>query len=179
MDNYVDTYSDPSVYETGRHEFDDEILTMPFQPGNTLIEIGCGNGRFLKKLQAKYPTLKISGLDSSQTGIDACRQVLDGNFICGDITRYEISDKYDYVLCFNTLEHFRNPNLVMRKLKELCHNASILYLTVPNADLDLCDDHMCFWNQEQFKAFAFNYFPRLHCFPFDQNQNLFLKAWNI
>ena len=147
----MDTYSDPQSlkdYERGRDDFDYDILKEISIPDNSsIIEIGCGNGRFLRKLHALNPTIKITGLDSSRTGIDSCT---DGIFICTDVRGYVSEIKYDYVLCFQTLEHFPDPDTIVTKLLEL---GDKLIISVPNKYLDTCDTHLQHWNVDEFNTF--------------------------
>jgi 2-polyprenyl-3-methyl-5-hydroxy-6-metoxy-1,4-benzoquinol methylase len=180
MENYVDTYSDPSEYEVGRDSFDRAILeNIDLPVGATLLEIGCGNGRFLKLLGPKYPGILLSGLDSSYTGIETCQSLLTGDFICADILNYSTHTKYDIVMCFNTLEHFQSPSDVLRKIKELtCRDGQII-LTVPNKATDRCADHLHFWDVKSFTALCSEFFSVDECYLIDNDQNIILKAWNI
>jgi 2-polyprenyl-3-methyl-5-hydroxy-6-metoxy-1,4-benzoquinol methylase len=177
MRNYNDTYSNPTKYEIGRDDFDNEILSHTvFEPNKTVFEVGCGNGRFLKKLITMYPSLELCGLDTSQNGIDVCSMKLSGEFICDDILRYDPILQYDYVMCFNTLEHFTNPEDVLSKIVELTKPNGTVYLTIPNIDTDTCKDHVQWWSVESFSEFVSDYFDVKSCELIDNDQNILLHG---
>ena len=167
-----------AVYDTGRGGFDSEILSnIELSDYADIIEVGCGNGRFLKELIKAYPTAAVTGLDASPYGIDDCKEEIKGDFICADILRYEPRRQYDAVMCFNTIEHFQNKHIIIHKLKELLRPGGFLILTVPNAEMDLCENHYNFWNVHTFEKFLEYQILVTQCFLIDDNQNILLTGY--
>lgn len=166
-----------TTYEVGRHEFDNAIL-QNIEVKGSIMEVGCGNGRFLDKLQMTNPKVKIAGLDSSEAGIAVCRQRVQGEFVCADIQTYATDARYDFVMCFNTIEHFLNPYLVIANMIRMLKPKGRLILTVPNADMDRCQDHRWFWNHRELSMLMGQYFNFFTVQMIDGKQNLLAKGWN-
>jgi len=166
-----DTYSDQASrdsYNIGRNEFDSAILEHVKIPNNsTVLEVGCGDGRFIRNLTKVNNTLKITGLDASDAGIYCCKDI-GCDLICCDILSYSVTDKYDYVLCFQTLEHFSNPDEVVEKLKSLGKN---IIISVPNKELDKCTEHLQFWDVTEFEKYM-NTYINGKAILIDSNQNI-------
>lgn len=168
-EDYDDVYREPSEYEIGRDECDYKILSrMRLKPGSSIIEVGCGNGRFLNKLKG----FQLTGVDTSGVGINICRGKIDGDFWFCDIMDFPIK-RFDYLFCLNSLEHFKNPGLALDKFKLL---ADEIYITVPNADLDTYSGHTSYWTIDEFKEFVSAHLEIIQCELFDSDQNIFLHA---
>lgn len=95
-----------------------------------VLDIACGNGRFLKKLTNKYNDLSINyiGIDSNGDLIKEAKSVLDdsknisADFIIGDVfdlsnLQKNISSKFDIVSAFGITHH-----LPSKKLREIWFN---------------------------------------------------------
>lgn len=165
----MDTYSSEEnrkQYSLYRDAFDYEILKNIPELSGSIIEIGCGDGRFIKKLSKHFPDLSITGLDYSTDGIDICKKEIKGNFIASDVMQFE--GQFDYVLCFQTLEHFENPDEVVTKMLTL---GKRLIISVPNKDYDRCQDHLQFWTVEEFEQYM-NQFIYGHAILIDGDQNI-------
>ena len=104
----------------------------------SFIELGCGASSFLPYLAKKYNNLKLFGLDKSKMGcILAIIKDNDGNsltnIICGDILNSPIkAEKFDIVFSFGLIEHFDNPNDVLKKHVDLLKPGGLLICIVPN-----------------------------------------------
>lgn len=167
----LDTYSDKrsrDSYNIGRNEFDSAILEhVKLSDNSTVLEVGCGDGRFIRNLIKTNHTLIITGLDASAAGINCCKDI-GCDLICSDILNYDPNKKYDYVLCFQTLEHFSSPDEVIEKLKSLGKN---IIVSVPNKEMDKCTDHIQFWDVSEFELYM-NTYINGKAILIDSNQNI-------
>lgn len=78
--------------------------------GKTVLDLGCGDGRYLKLLQMSG--FAISGIDSSPTAIQMSKEILGRKSLLhvADIFTYAIpSRRYDLVICIATIQHARKP----------------------------------------------------------------------
>ena len=63
----------------------------------TVLEVGCGTGIYPIKNKEIFTDLNYTGLDISKPNIEFCKQNSNFNFICGDIIKIDLADKYDLV----------------------------------------------------------------------------------
>jgi 2-polyprenyl-3-methyl-5-hydroxy-6-metoxy-1,4-benzoquinol methylase len=95
-----------------------------------LIDIGCGQGDFLKQLDSEE--FDRYGLDPIVEG--SLRTEHKINIIDSYIEDYNITDKkFDVITCFNSLEHYYYPSTVLKKLSCLIKDDGDLFIEVPNS----------------------------------------------
>lgn len=133
MDYYDEFYD--RVYSAGRRCNDEEknrimtIIQMIPNDVDSLLEIGCGDGRIINNLKNKYEN--IYGMDISN---EALKNVKTPK-IKGRIENIPFPDNsFDIVLCSEVLEHL--PNTIYEKaLKELQRVAKkYILISVPNEE---------------------------------------------
>lgn len=99
------------------------------------IEIGCTPGLTMGYFQ-KYFGYKVSGIDYSET--ELTRKVLKFNNIDNcelyniDFTKETINKEYDVVASFGFIEHFTNPDEIIKKHISLLKKNGVLILGIPN-----------------------------------------------
>lgn len=78
------------VYDLSRKYYllgrDALLAEIPLQPGETLLEIGCGTGRNLTKLAYRHPQAKLYGMDASAMMLDTARDHLRNTLYAQQIT---------------------------------------------------------------------------------------------
>ncbi len=82
-----------------------------------VLEIGCNFGATLFAIEAKYPNCRTFGLEINKTAVDVAKHVANVKY--GDIDELKIpfTEKFDYIIFGDVLEHLRHPKEVL----ELCH----------------------------------------------------------
>jgi len=104
----------------------------------TFIELGCGASSFLPYIAKKHNNLQLFGIDKSLMG---CKLAVikdndwdsSADIICGDILKCPIrSEKFDIVFSFGLIEHFDNPNNILKKHVDLLKLGGLLICIVPN-----------------------------------------------
>ena len=76
-------------------------------PGLTIVDLGCGDGRNVEPLLREHPSLRYVGIDPSRGAIDAARSRLapyDAELRVGRAYDVHLADA-DVVLSFSVLEH--------------------------------------------------------------------------
>lgn len=134
--DFYDEYYD-KVYSIGRKFNNDEInriktiTNMIPQDVNSLLEVGCGEGKIINSLINKYN--KIYGLDISD---EALKNVKTPK-IKGRVENLPLpSDSFDIVLCCEVLEHLPF-HLYEKSLKEIQRvSKKYILISIPN-DEDL------------------------------------------
>lgn len=111
----------------------------------SLLDVGCGDGRFLFELRQKVPGKQLMGIDYSKRAIDFARLMgHEVDWICGDIRNKNILDQnFDIVTLIDTLEHIK-PEEIKDFLKGIDNNLGDngnLIITVPSKNLPLNKKH--------------------------------------
>ncbi|MDD5141902.1 class I SAM-dependent methyltransferase [Methanoregula sp.] len=122
-------------YPTKRWEWD--ILLDEMKKRNkkqiSLLEIGCGNGEFLKTIRQKLIVHGI-GLDTSLQSIEKCKKQ-DLIAYCENIDlfsqREEYQNFFDYVVIFHCLEHISNPKDLINSILPLLRDNGKIFISVP------------------------------------------------
>jgi 2-polyprenyl-3-methyl-5-hydroxy-6-metoxy-1,4-benzoquinol methylase len=104
-------------------------LIRSLKPRGNLLEIGCGEGLLLKELKNDY---NVSGIDISRFAIKRARSVVGRNMRVADIEKENIRGRYDIILAFDVLEHLKNPEAAIMKMKKALKNNGIFIFSVPN-----------------------------------------------
>ncbi len=103
-----------------------------------VLDIGCGGGILSEELCKQGA--EVTGIDSSSKSISIARQhAKQNNYDIKYINKsiFEITDLgiYDFVICFEMIEHINEPNDLIKKIKEHSSKKSGLFLSTINRNL--------------------------------------------
>jgi SAM-dependent methyltransferase len=124
--------------------------------GGRILDIGCGNGGFLKEMKRRGYDVEGTEL----TEASASRVSKEANILIhiGDPLSLELSERsYDAVTFWHVIEHVRNPIEILRKVNFLLKDTGILFLSLPNQDS---------WQAKAFGKDWFHIDPPRHLFGF-------------
>jgi SAM-dependent methyltransferase len=96
----------------------------------SLLDVGCGNGSFLKAFSSFFPEWHLSGVEYDSKNLENLK--LLSNFdqlYVGPLEK--IQSKYDLVALIHTLEHIENPLPFLASIKGLLKPEAILLIQVP------------------------------------------------
>lgn len=117
---------------------------------NSLLDVGCGEGRFLSEAAKRFPGRDLLGLDFSARAIDFARLLNpDLKFVCGDLMNGALADEqFDVVTLVETLEHVppANRSGFVSGLRRHVKQNGLLLLTVPTENLALAPKHYQHFN---------------------------------
>jgi 2-polyprenyl-3-methyl-5-hydroxy-6-metoxy-1,4-benzoquinol methylase len=105
-------------------------LIRSIKPEGKLLEIGCGDGHLLKELQTFY---SVCGFDISPSAIEKAKQLTGNkNLKVMNLEKKRITGKYDIILAFDVLEHLKEPEKSIIKIKNSLKKDGVFIFSVPN-----------------------------------------------
>ena len=122
------------------------MLTFDFNrininPGGTMLDLGCGEGRHIFGLMEKFPDLKCIGLDPH---IESLEKAFEGlkflesisnsktNFLSGSAYSLPFSDdSFDLVVCSEVLEHLHDYKDAIKEINRVLKPGGQFLASVP------------------------------------------------
>jgi len=117
--DYQNEQAESGVFQSHLEEMS-ELVSKHFR-GHSLLEVGCGKGRFLEQLQAIG--FEITGLDPAYEGSNPA--------IIKDYFRPEIGLRADGVILRHVLEHVQDPVGFLYNIREANGGSGKIYIEVP------------------------------------------------
>jgi 2-polyprenyl-3-methyl-5-hydroxy-6-metoxy-1,4-benzoquinol methylase len=114
-------------------DYRDNVAFSCFHPEHkSIIDVGCGEGIALEKLQRGFPEKKIIGVDVEIENIEICRE--HGlTAIYADVYELPIySGSFDACLCIDMLEHLEDPTQSVREIVRILKPGGRLVVVVPH-----------------------------------------------
>lgn len=183
-------YDDPDSvdqYEKMCEDYDGdqlfEVLTRHLNPGQSLLEIGCGPGNDIESLKKHYA---VVGSDNSDEFLKRCREKhADVEFLNVDAIKLDIDRQFDCVYSNKVLHHFPIEELILG-LKRQCqviHEDGLFAHTFWIGDQEFEKDGMYFrfHNREALISLIVDYFEILDLLDykeFEDGDSLFVLARN-
>lgn len=107
-----------------------EVLALPASEAGSLLDVGCGNGHFLRRMQSLGWC--VSGVEPDPTAVAyAASQGLQ--IFNGTIRDVPTDARYDVITLSHVIEHVSDPVDLLRQCRErLRQDTSRIVLTTPN-----------------------------------------------
>ncbi len=113
-------------------KLDTSILKKhPPREGETVLDLGCGGGRFLEKLRGIHGSIELHGVDISENMIHAgkSRGIEECTLVVGDAENLPYLDSaIDRIYCLNSFHHYPNPYRVAEELKRVLKPGGLLII---------------------------------------------------
>ncbi|MDD2973363.1 MAG: glycosyltransferase [Lachnospiraceae bacterium] len=98
-----------------------------------VLDIGCGCGAIMARIKGDYPEASVYGIELSEKAAALAQTI--GEVICGDVENMEFSyekGSFDYCIMGNLLEHLRDPEKVLRRLRSYMKPNGHIIVSMPN-----------------------------------------------
>ena len=127
--------------ETHRHfcDFANIAVTLGLPAGSSILDVGCGSG-WMSEYFARLG-YRVKGIDISPDLIEMSRDrvgrvpfdvdhetTLRCSFEVQDIEAAPLPEKFDAVLCYDSLHHFEDENAVMRHIAAMLPVGGVLFI---------------------------------------------------
>lgn len=123
-------------------EFLLELLAA--EPFQSLVDIGCGDGRLVREIQSRFPERSVEGIDLSSRAIALARAMYPaGRFEAVDVTQEARGRQFDIATLIEVFEHIP-PDAgapFIDAVSRLIRPGGTLLLTVPHANKPLEEKH--------------------------------------
>jgi 2-polyprenyl-3-methyl-5-hydroxy-6-metoxy-1,4-benzoquinol methylase len=150
----------------------DKLKQEKFQ---SLVDIGCGDGRLTKELREEFKNKEIEGIDYSEKAI-ALAKAMDfyGTYHCLDILSSQTHKKYDISLLIEVFEHI-HPDIseaFLRAVARLLNKGGLLILTVPHINVPVELKHYRHFSVEGLSNCLEKYFDIIEIIPLEKNSKI-------
>jgi len=127
--------------ETHRHftDFANMAVTLALPAGATILDVGCGSG-WLSEYFARLG-YDVTGMDISDDLIQMARERVERTpynvdhetplrcrFLTHDVETAPLAEKFDAVICYDSLHHFVDEHAVMRHLSAMVSRNGLLFI---------------------------------------------------
>lgn len=110
---------------------------LAFEPGDSILEIGCGVGAQIKTVLKRHNVFAVTGIDFSEAQINKARELLSTEinegkvrFLVGSGAELPFADEsFDSIYIFFVLEHFPNPVAILAEARRVLKSTGRMYCT--------------------------------------------------
>jgi 2-polyprenyl-3-methyl-5-hydroxy-6-metoxy-1,4-benzoquinol methylase len=121
----------------------------------SLLDVGCGDGRFLHEVKKKLNIPSFTGIDYSQKAIDLAKVINpEIQFIAGDIKdKKTLNTTFDCITLIETLEHIPpdEANSFLKGINQFLSVEGQLIITVPCSNVPVTPKHFRHFNEENLR----------------------------
>tara|TARA_B100000900_G_scaffold355803_1_gene325220 strand:- start:636 stop:1754 length:1119 start_codon:yes stop_codon:yes gene_type:complete len=95
-----------------------------------ILEIGCGNGNFLRLFEEFNLGWKLTGTEFNEANREIIEEIPRSSFYSGDIEL--LNERFDIVAMIHVLEHITEPRKFLESIKRVLNIDGYLFIEVPN-----------------------------------------------
>jgi SAM-dependent methyltransferase len=160
-------------YLGGIHVVLDQLEPWSF---DSLINVGCGDGRFLRELAAKRPSVDTLDIDYSELSIAMARGMnpdLDYEVI--DLLSEDVGRQFNVATAVEVLEHIPPDDLTtfVERIAGLLVEDGRFVLTVPHENKPVQDKHYQHFSAADLNPLLEPHFGSVGFVPFDKQSKVF------
>lgn len=143
---------------------------------DSLIDVGCGDGRFLRELATERPSVDALGIDYSERSIAMARGMNpDLDYEVVDLVSEDLDRTCDVATAVEVFEHIQPDDLpaFVDAIVGLLADDGRLVLTVPHENKPVQDKHYQHFSSSDLEKLLTPHFDRVEFVPFDRQSKLF------
>jgi len=107
----------------------EKIFFNWIKPDSSVLDMGCGNSRLLYELK-QQKKCRSFGLDISDLVIENLKKMgIEGKVNDIENHNFQLSENYDYIILSEVLEHLREPEELIGRIKK---QTNYLLISIPN-----------------------------------------------
>lgn len=116
--------------------------TITFNGNESVLDIGCGDGKITAEIARRVPEGVVIGIDASPDMIKQAQQdfseIKNLSFICQNATEFVYQNQFDYITSFATIHWIENKDLLFKKIYQALKPKGKIFITAgTNSDSTL------------------------------------------
>jgi ubiquinone/menaquinone biosynthesis C-methylase UbiE len=118
---------------------DATLARLPLSGGETILDIGCGSGELLRRLQVQFPALRLVGADASMSMLAVARHKLSASAALCNATAEALpfaTASFDVIFSTSVLHYWPEPARALAELRRVLRPGGRLTMT------DWCGDYV-------------------------------------
>jgi 2-polyprenyl-3-methyl-5-hydroxy-6-metoxy-1,4-benzoquinol methylase len=134
-----------------------KLVSSYMKPNANILDIGCGNGRFLKFLD-EFGNYHLFGIEMEGNSARRAAKIKNINLKIGTLSKEDFShESFDVITMFHVFEHLQEPIEYLHIIKNILKKDGFLIMSFPNIDS---------WQAKIFKGKWLHLDPPRHLFFF-------------
>ncbi len=120
------------------------FMTLADEPAGKLLDVGCGGGRFLYRMQKRGWSVEGSDFDEQATRKVSARYGIKTHV--GDLSQCALAPHhFDVITLSQTIEHLYTPEATLRECLRILKPGGLLVMTTPNVHCLAAAEFGAYW----------------------------------
>lgn len=146
----------------------------------SIIDIGCGDGRFTREMYERFPDTHVMGVDYSERSILLAQGLNCGlkiKFCSANILQDSLGELFETATLMEVYEHIepRLADSFLQGVYNLLEKDGVLHLTVPHQNVPVSKHHFRHFSISELTAELEKYFEIIEVIPFEKRS--VLRKW--
>lgn len=135
------TLNTESLLSTVKNYYRWNLSVFPMRKGSRILDLGCGSGLYLDAIVRYSPGFYLA-TDISPRFVERLRKRMTArkncqaervDFLADEISPVLMNQSFDYVLCFDVIEHIVDDVMALRRIRDIVLRTGrgVLFLRVP------------------------------------------------
>tara|TARA_X000000950_G_scaffold287543_1_gene400215 strand:+ start:1599 stop:2363 length:765 start_codon:yes stop_codon:yes gene_type:complete len=134
--NYEQKMAETFVGALNRHVQDDILneITPIIKDYSSILDLGCGDGIFMRKITKINPTILSVGIDASDELIELGKKQSSDlmSFYVGDAMKHNLKSKFDVIIALALIHRLSDVTSFFNNLNKINHSETIHVITTMN-----------------------------------------------